>query len=265
MYSYFLDQFLRDGRHQLAVSYDTTVEISAPLLYPASKTSVMKLLNDLSRMPLVYAHADIRGLELKEALDAFSSKREYQSISPYVNRFDEAIDLRAKPATHQFLNFPLAEIVWDLYIQGELQGLDRYGAQMKALVAADRSMKNPPSLKSHFAKVVERNLRDDGLSRPNVSIKQFANWVYDNPIRCPSVRLSYEVWHQIVKNKSDRLADSDMEDYQHLICLPYVDFMTLDRRMRGYLSQAATSIGMQCAGRIFKSAEEVLKQIAPGS
>lgn len=260
-----LAQYLTQHGCQLAVSSYTIMEISAPLLYPSSKTNVMKLLNDLAGLPIAYVHADIRGLELREALDAFSSGREYQHILPFVKRFDEALDLSAKPGTYQFINYSLSEIVWDLYAQGGLQGMDDYAKPMKEYVAADRGIKLPPSLKSHFAKVVERNLRDDGLLCPEVSIKNFSDWIYDSPDRCPSIRLSYEVWHQIVKNKGDRLKDSDMEDYQHLICLPYVDFITLDRRMHRYVSQAAKRIGMYCSTRMFMSAEEVLKQIAPGN
>lgn len=258
-------QYLVQHGHQLAVSYYTIMEISAPPLYPSSQTNVMKLLNHLAEMPIAYLHADIRGLELREALDAFSSRREYQHILPFVKRFDEALDLSAKPETYRFTNYSLSQTVWDLYTQGGLQGLDRYAKSMMEYVAADRGINLPPSLKSHFAKVVERNLRDDGISCTEVSIKNFSNWVYESPYPCPSIRLSYEVWHQIVKNKGDRLEDSDMEDYQHLICLPYVDFITLDRRMHRYVSQAARRIGMQCSARMFMSAEEVLKQIAPGN
>lgn len=258
-------QYLIQHGCQLAVSSYTIMELSAPLLYPSSKTNVMKLLNDLAGLPIAYVHADIRGLELREALDAFSSGREYQHISPFVKRFDESLDLSAKPGTYQFINYSLSEIVWDLYAQGRLMGMDHYAKQMKEYVAADRDIKRPPSLKSHFAKVVERNLRDDGILCPEVPINNFSDWVYDNPDRCPSIRLSYEVWHQIVKNKGDRLRDSDMEDFQHLICLPYVDFITLDRRMHRYVSQAAKRIGMHCSTRMFMSAEEVLRQMAPGN
>jgi hypothetical protein len=256
-----LTRHLIEHDHQLAVSYDSIVEISAPLLSPSSQTKVMRLLNDLARMPIAYLHADIRGLELREALDAFSLGREYHNILPFVKRFDETFDLSAEPASRRFMNYSLPEIVWDLYAQNGLHGLGQYSKLMKKYVAADRGVKALPSLKGHFAKVIERNLRDDGLSYPGMSIKEFSNWVYDTPSRCPSIRLSYEVWYQIVKNKSDRLEDSDMEDYQHLICLPYVDFMTLDRRMHRYVSQAAVRSGMQCADKSFKSVEEVLKRI----
>jgi hypothetical protein len=86
-------QYLVQHGHQLAVSYYPIMEISAPLLYPSSQTNVMKLLNDLAEMLIAYLHADIRGLELREALDAFSSRREYQHVLPFVKRFDEALDL----------------------------------------------------------------------------------------------------------------------------------------------------------------------------
>ena len=166
-------QYLTRHGCQLAVSSYTIMEISAPLLYPSSKTNVMKLLNDLAGLPIAYVHADIRGLELREALDAFSSGREYQHILPFVKRFDEALDLSAKPGTYQFINYSLSGIVWDLYAQGGLQGMDHYAKSMKEYVAADRGIKLPPSLKSHFAKVVERNLRDDGLLCQRFQLKFF--------------------------------------------------------------------------------------------
>ena len=72
------------------------------------------------------------------------------------------------------------------------------------------------------------------------------------------MRLGYEVWHQLGKNKTDRLEDSDMEDYQHVLCLPYVDLMTLDKRMHNYVSQAAAGMSLDYSGRIFRSVQDLL-------
>ncbi len=156
-------QCLMQHGHQLVVSSYSIMEISAPLLYSSSRTNVMKLLNDLAEIPMTYIHADIRGLELREALDAFSSRREYQDVSPFVNRFDEALGLTVNLGASGFANYSLSEIVWNLYMQGGLQGLDCHAKMMRKYVAADREMKSLPNLKSHFVRVIERNLRDDGL------------------------------------------------------------------------------------------------------
>jgi hypothetical protein len=253
-----LAQNLIRGGHQLAVSLYTVTEISVPLIHPTSKTNAMRLLNRLEKMPLVFMHSDTDGLELKEAMHAFSFKREYRAIHPFVDRFDQTVDLHASPPTRAFINYPLAETVWDLHSHGLLQGLEGYAKKMRALVTADRGMERPPSLKANFAAMIERNLKLNDLSYSGMPLRYFAKWVFENPNRCPSIRLGYEVWHKIVKNKTDSLEDSDMEDYQHLVCLPYIDLMTLDKRMHGYVSQASSVIGLDYHKRIFRSIQEVL-------
>jgi hypothetical protein len=218
----------------------------------------MALLNKLEEMPIRYLHPDIRGQELKEGLDAFSSRREYRDVTPFVKRFDETLDLSAAPATSKFLNYPLAAIVWDLYSQGVFKKIDNFAIPMKAIVTSDRKMPKLPNLRSHFVTVIQRNLRDDQLSCSDT--QGFANWIYDNPSRCPAIRMAYEVWYQIVKNKTDALEDSDMDDYQHLISLPYVDMLTLDRRMSGYVTQAARRIKMDISGRMHTSIQKILER-----
>ncbi len=254
-------QCLQQGSHQLTVSYHTVSELSVPLVRSTSKTNVMALLNRLERMPITFIHSGIDGLELKEALDAFSSKRAYKDIYPFVNRFDQTVDLHARPPTSIFLNYSIAETVWDLHSHGALEGLESYAQQMRELFAANRGLRKPPSLKSNFEKMLQRNLKLYKLPWSTVSLPDLATWVYDNPNRCPAMRLGYEVWHQIVKNKTDSLEDSDMEDYHHLTCLPYVDLMTLDKRMHAYVSQASASLGLDYHRRIFKSAQDALSRL----
>jgi len=253
-----LEESLRRGGHKLAVSFHTISEISVPLVRATSKTNVMALLNRLERMPITFIRSDTYGLELKEALDAYLNTREYRGIHAFVERFDHAVDLQARPPTEIFITYSLAETVWDLYSHGVLKGLENYADQMRWIVAADRCLNKPPTLKANFTKVIERNLILSKLSSSGMDISGFANWIYENPIRCPAIRLVYEIWHKIVKNKTDLLEDSDMEDYQHLTCLPYVDFMTLDRRMHGYVSQASRSISLDYRDRIFRSTQDLL-------
>jgi hypothetical protein len=249
---------LRRGNHQLVLSFEVICEISAPLAHPAAKTNVMTLLNCLEEMPIAYIHPGIEYLELQEAVSAFSARRECNAIAPFVDRFDEAVDPHARPATAMFINYPLAQTVWDLHCYGSLNGLERYAPKMRALFSTDRNLKTPPTLKAHFPTVIERQIKTCKVSCAGVPIQDFARWVYANPNRCPSIRIGYEVWHQLGKNKTDSLEDSDMEDYQHVLCLPYVDLMTLDRRMRNYVSQAAVGISLDYGRRIFKSVQEIL-------
>ena len=256
-----LFQCLQRGSHQLAVSFHTVSELSVPLTRSTSKTNVMALLNRLERMPITFIHSNIDCLEIEEALDAFSTQREYKDIHPFLKRFDQTVHLDARPATKIYINYSIAETVWDLHNHGGLQGLESYAPKMKDLIAADRSLLNPPSLKTNFVNVLQRNLELYKLSMSTASLPAFASWVYNTANRCPSIRLGHEVWHKIVANRTDALEDSDLEDYQHLTCLPYVDLMTLDKRMHGYVSQASASLGLNYHQRIFKSAQDAVSRL----
>jgi hypothetical protein len=253
-----LEHALRNGGHQLVLSLYSIIEIAAPLCHPSSKSNVMRVLNEVERLPIVFVHPDVDRLELEEAMTAFSGKREYTDVQPFVNRFDETIDLSARPPTAVFMNYTLGETVWDLYCYNALKGLESYGPTLKQLMAADRVLTKPPSLKANFIKMIDRKLKRYGITCSPLFASALANWIYENPFRCPSVRLGYEVWHKLVKNKRDKLEDSDMEDYQHLTCLPYIDLMTLDRRMCGYVEQAGAGLRLDHARRVLRSAEDLL-------
>lgn len=110
-------------------------------------------------------------------------------------------------------------------------------------------------------KTIEWHFKLFSIPFPNSPVSDLANWIYQNPCRCPSIRLTYEVWHQVVKNKTDVLEDSDMEDYQHLSYLPYVELMTLDKRMFNYVSQALKTLNLDYSERLFKSVGDAIDYI----
>jgi len=200
-------------------------------------------------------------LELEEALQAFSAGREYCSVSPFAKRFDETIDLHAQPPTRLYLTYSLAGTVWDLHMAGALRGFDSYAEEMRARFASDRALPQWPSLETHFTTKIERDLSLYKLPYPQGGVAALADWIYANPTRCPSTRLRYEVWHKMLKNTTDVPHDSDLEDLWHLACLPYVGLMSVDRRMHGYVSQAATTLGLSYQTRIVRTAQEVLSRL----
>lgn len=258
------DQFkniLQQGKHKLALSVTTIMELSEPLLHKQAKTNVMGLLNRLERLPHAFIHSSIPSLELKEAIKAFSKGEEYNNVSPFVNRFDETVDLNADPPTKVYLNYSLAETVWDLHSGGALGGQDKYAKKLKQVVISDRALFIKPTLKENFLRTIEKNLKLYQISYSPSKVTSLANWVYSNPLRCPSERLGYELWHKMIKNVTDGPNDSDPEDYQHIKCLPYVDIMTVDRTMHGYISQVSESIDVDYASKSFRSSKEILNRL----
>ena len=253
------DEILQEGDHKLVYSWLNIAEISEPLLHSKAKTNVMALLNRVEKTPHTYIHSSrIPRLELASAVKAYINGEDYNSVNPYVQRFDYTVDLNAQPSTKVYLNYPLAEIVWDLHSLGALGGLDRFAKKLKQTFAEDRALQPKPSLEKHFPALIERNLKLHHVVGPNGAITSFANWIYSNPARCPSQRLGYEVWHKMIKNVVDEPTPSDMEDFCHIDCLPYVDFMTLDNRMRGYVSQACKTIRSDYPEKLCKNSKEVV-------
>ena len=254
---------LRKGKHELVFSFVTIMEISEPLLHKKASTNVMWLLNQIEKLPHNFIHSSrITPLELEKAFSAFLFNKEYSDINPpFVDRFDTVVDLEGEPATKQYFNYPLAEIIWDLYNFGALGGLDKFAEKLRKTFEADRAIKPRPKLKDNFTKTVALDIKQNNLNIPLEEIKLFADWVYSNPIRCPSARLGYELWHKIVRNNTDVPKDSDLEDFHNIECLPYVDIMTVDRRMHGYVCQVASSIKVEYDKKIFKSAKDFIKII----
>ncbi len=173
------DDFLRNGNHELVFSFVNIMEISEPLLHKNAKTNVMWLLSQMEKFPHIYIHSStITRLELEEAYHAFSRGNEYQDILPsFVSRFDMVVDLQGNPATKQYINYPLAETVWDLYNFGGLGGFNKYAEKLIATFKADRALNPKPSLKKNFVNMVEKNIKLYQLRIPLKEVKSFANWI----------------------------------------------------------------------------------------
>jgi hypothetical protein len=144
---------------------------------------------------------------------------------------------------------------------GELSGLDYYAKRLKQIFTGDRSLSTKPNLKNFFPTMIERQLRSHQVASPNSDIKSFANWIYSDPTRCPSLRLGYEVFHKMIKNVDDEPIPSDMEDFCHIDCLPYVDFLTLDKRMCGYVNQACKTMRTNYAEKLCNNSKEIVDKL----
>jgi hypothetical protein len=257
-----LHKRLSKSDHSLVLSLTTIMELSEPLLHRSAKTNVTRLLNLLEGLPHIFIHnAAIPRLELEEAHRAFSTGEECKKINPFVKRFDDTVQLYAKPPTKIYLNYPLSEVVWDLYTFGALGGMDNYAKRLKPTFAADRAISPRPSLKDNFVKTIGLNLALHNVAVPSADIPTFAEWVYSNPSRCPGERLGYEVWHKMVRNVTDEPEHSDLEDLLHVGCLPYVDLATLDRRMYGYVMQSSVSLGLGYDEVVFRKPIEAIERL----
>lgn len=255
---------LRDGNHELILSFLSILELSAPLLCARAETNVMNLLNRIERTPVTYiSEIKITGLELKEALNAFTEEHTYRQISPFVSRFDQTCVVDGDPSTKVYMNFSLAETVFTLWSEDKslFRGFLPHTKKLQVLFETDRDIPKPPSLSENFIKTIGRDSRDYKVEIPSGKLKTFAEWIYNDASRCPSIRLGYEVYHEILKNLRDVPKDGDIPDFGHVGCIPYIDLITLDNRMRNYVKQACPSSIADYESRLCKNWEEVISKL----
>jgi len=260
-------QRLVSGDHQLALSVTLVWELSAPLVRSGrrnSGTNVMRLLQALETLPLIYiADPRITYQELRSAIISYKEGREYSPIDPYATRFDAAIQIRGLAPTRIYINHSLAETVFTVW-QEAPDVLDRQPTdeqRLRAILEADRRSPRLPSLREIFRKKIQRDFQLYCISEPEIDTNALSDWIYDNPSRCPGVRIGYEVFHQIRKNRKDQSGKSDFGDFAHVECLPYIDLMTLDSRMANYVERATRDWNPNPYIKVAKDTQELLQRL----
>ena len=247
--------------HQLAVSPTLVFELAAPLSALSTETNVMRRLIDLESLPTAYlADGQIARRELVSAIQAFGDCREYVPVDPYVERFDAAIPLHGSTPTAIYLHHSLPETVLTIWQEAPEFFRDPI-EQLRARIEADRKVPKPPSLAMNFREKLRRDLRLYELREPEGGVDAFADWIYERPDRCPGTRLNYEVYHHLRRNVGDQPEASDFGDFAHVRCTPYVDLMTLDRRMADYVRRSGQGWRDDPARRLRHDLSAILQEL----
>ncbi|MDX2511585.1 MAG: hypothetical protein QNK25_06000, partial [Desulfobacterales bacterium] len=227
------EQILRDGGHKLVYSWLNITEISEPLLYSKDKAEVLELLVKMEELPHSYVNSTgIPRMELKSAAGGYGNGGHYAGIQPLVQRFDFTVDGKSSPPTADRPEYPLPEIVWDLYSFGALGDENGSAEKLRDICAQDRKAASKPDPKKHFVIMLARNLKLFQVPVSADNLIAFAGWVYAESARCPAQRLRHEVWQTLVRNSKDELSMQDWKDFSHIDCLPYVDILTLEKGLK---------------------------------
>ncbi len=253
-------QWLNDQGHELVLSLSPILECCVPLSKPNSDAVVMRTLARIEKLPHTYiAEAKIPRDELGSAVEAYSANGEYQAVDPYVSRFDEVLSPFAPPATKAYLKYGLAETVVDLWrIKPAFFAQDfRHADILARSRELDRLRADNRRHDLKFPEYVRQTLTQFNIAFPPDQVEALSRWIWAQTTRCPSLRWGYELYHQILRNATDRAGGSDIGDLTHAGCLPYVDAMSLDRRMRNYVAQADRSLDTDYANRVFADIEEL--------
>lgn len=261
-------QRLESKGGKLVLSYMNVRELAAPIAMTGEVLRIRALLHKLEELPVCYIREGfIQRDEVKSGLAGFNNGKEYSSIDPFVRRWDYTF-FDGESAAKDYINYSLFDIVYDLSQQNPsiLLYPKKFGAELRRRFSVERQMprgvKKTPS--ANFPDAVGGHITQWGLPAPTKGLRDFAKWIYSDPAMCPGFRLSYEMYHAVQANLTDIPKDGDIPDFAYVPALPYVDYLTLDRRMYGYALGVTRSLSklnptLSYQKRLFRSAHELLK------
>jgi hypothetical protein len=97
----------------------------------------------------------------------------------------------------------------------------------------------PP--REHFKRAIANHAATHRIELPKDS-ETFTDWIYAEPSRCPGIRFNHEVCRSLLSNFTDVPETADFSDLGHVYAVPYLDAITLDRRIRHYCRQASEKL-----------------------
>ena len=230
-----VNDIFRAAGHHLVISFSSVGEFCAPVLSGGDLLDMRHNLQRLERLPLAYIReAYIPFLEIASALEAFKSGGDYAPINPYVQRWDNTVQQPWVPsATGSFVGYRIDEAVIDILrtnpeaIKGAKKNIEAY----RLMLDADRNLPQPPPVIEQFERTITRHLARYPLETVGVDLAKFSKWIYEKPSRCPGLRLTFDKYNLIRGDQQHRAQPGDFNDFAHLTAIPYVDAITLDRRV----------------------------------
>jgi hypothetical protein len=244
------DIFLRNGSHQLVLSFTCVRELASPLAAGTEFMQIRPLLQSVERLPLTYIkETTIAALEIESAVDAFVAGTEYQSCLPFVTRWDRTLVMQPgedRSDVDNWVNLRLDEIIYLMHkVNLRLFAPpEHYLAALKFQFERDRELlaHGRTPARQHFISSTRKHAASHGVRLPEGREDEFAEWVYRNPDRCPGLRLNHEVYRALMANYTDVPEIADFSDFAHIFTVPYLDAVTLDRRMRHYTGVASRKV-----------------------
>jgi hypothetical protein len=230
-----LISWLNQQNARLVLTATNVCELVAPLKVRGDFLEIRRWLQELEDAPVCYLREGYIILqELQAATDAFRDGSEFQAPDAYVGRWDEVIQPPGRSVSQGIVRYRLHETIYDVWKTASLFDFRSHTQALNRLFQADRAIpkKSLPSLEENFVETVKRNLHLYRLTMPNVD--QLAKWIWADPARCPGLRLGYEVFHQLERNVCEVALSGDIPDFNHIRAIPYVDSITVDRRMAHY-------------------------------
>jgi hypothetical protein len=209
-------------------------------------------------------------LEFRSAVTAFENGHDTALIDPFVPQWHQTYRYPGQANYQDLLvNYSLLDQVLPIAMNNPdlCRNLQRRALVLQEAVAEDRMLTNAVRRnRARFEGGVRQHLTRCQIPMQIAALPDFARWIHNNPARCPGWRIFYETYLEFCTNVEDQVDAGDVRDFSHVACLPYVDAITLDRRMAGYCRAGAMRLREQNAavdyvGRIFADSAAWLVRI----
>jgi hypothetical protein len=264
-----LDKIFREHHALMILTYTSVLEFTAPFEKTKDRLALRDQLQQVERLPVGYLReGGIARAELKEAVEAFNQGRECALIDHYVKRWDETLVMEG-PSPAEML---VAQSLYDLVSMALSGGnavrdaKERLGPWLTEQFRHDRTL--PPEVRKatgkHFGAAILKGLDAYSIAFPPDKVSEFADWVCQNPARCPGFRLANGVRQELMNNLTEKVSGNDISDRAHLLTVPYVDAITMDgntadlcRRVNRRLNAKNPAINYE--ERVFTSLKELLE------
>ena len=244
------DTYLGACAHLNVLSFTNIRELVAPLASGAEFMNIRPMLQALEKMPHTYlSEVPIIGSEIRSAVHSFEMDTEYEPPNIYTTRWDHVLVSapgQSRSAADNWVNLCLDEIVYLIRRVNpeEFAPRKHHIPAFQRLLEQDRDnlRAGHAPARLHFVRSITKHANTHQVQLPNGSELEFAQWVYQNPNRCPGLRLHHETYRALMTNYADVPEVGDFSDLAHICALPYVEAATFDRRMRHYCEVASRKL-----------------------
>jgi hypothetical protein len=187
--------------------------------------------------------------EFEAAVEAFENGHEQNRINPFVRHWYLTYTYPGQPNYQDMLlNYTLVDQVLPIVVRNPdvCRNLPQHTLLMQQSVDEDRAVTNAVRRnRARFEGRVHQALNKCRLQVPSAGLTEFARWVRADQLRCPGWRIFNEAYLEFCSNVQDQVEGGDIPDFSHISCLPYVEAITLDRRMAGYARTAALKLNRE--------------------
>jgi hypothetical protein len=258
-FSVWLDQ----NNAKLVLSFANVSDFIGPDPQNKDFLQIRVWLQELEKLPVVYFRDGlIIRFELMSALKAFKSNKEPLPPDLYVSRWDQTFIWEEMAVSPMIVGLRLDDIVYA--IRENIQNYKNNSSIIRQHIEWQRNLSRNErqSKKDIFIDSIPKRLKDYNIEFHDINLSSFCKWLWDKPQRCIGFRIHFEAYHQLLNDRRNKFQDGDIADFTILSSIPYVDMITVDKRISDILYKTLKvlhkHIDTDLSARVFASTKNLM-------